>query len=67
MISKGAMGHQPRSRRISRGSGSPMFRMTKIVAAALMMQESVTARILARMTEGASRERRGDGRVVELR
>lgn len=67
MISEGTMGHQPRSRRISRGFGLSVLLMTNMVATALIMQESVTAQILARMTEGASRERSGDGLVVELR
>ncbi len=67
MISEGAMGHHPRSRRISRGSGLPLLLTIKIVATALIMQESVTARILARMTDGESRDSSGDGLVVELR
>lgn len=67
MTSEGVMGHHPRSRRIWRGSGLPLLLMRKIVATALIMQESVTARILARMTEGESRESSGDGLVVELR
>ena len=35
-----------------------------MVAKELSMQETVTNRIRVRMTEGASRERLGEGRVV---
>jgi hypothetical protein len=38
-----------------------------IASVDVRMEENVTARILARITEGASRVRFGDGRVVEER
>ena len=41
--------------------------MIKIVARVLKMVDAVTARMRARMTEGASRDRVGEGRVAEDR
>lgn len=67
MLSNGSMGHQPSRRRVSWAFALPYCTIMKIAIPAFTMHAEVTARILARMTEGASRERVGEGRVVLLR
>jgi hypothetical protein len=49
-------GHQPRSFRVSAGEASPHWTMTYMAMSALRGHERVTARILARIEEGASRD-----------
>src|SRR5205809_1506295 len=58
-------GHQPRRWRASMGVRCPHEVMTRNVEVVVMMQDRVTARMRPRITEGASRESCGDGRVVE--
>lgn len=66
-MSDGSMGHQPSRRRVSWAFALPYCTMMKMAIPAFTMHARVTARILARMTEGASRERVVEGRVVLLR
>jgi hypothetical protein len=65
MISDMPMGHQPISLRASEKEALSLAVISQKTAIILMTQDRVTALILARMTEGASRLRVGDGRVVE--
>lgn len=67
MLSNGSMGHQPSRRRVSRAFAFPYCTIMKMAIPAFTMHAEVTARILARITEGASRERVGEGRVALLR
>ncbi len=61
------MGHQPSNRKPSKGVAFPFEAMTYRVSMLQPIQDKVTARILALITDGASRDRCGDGRVVEER
>src|SRR5699024_8470458 len=58
-------GHQPRSLRASESEALLFSTMSHRTAKVLTMQDRVTALILARMTEGASRLRVADGLVAE--
>ena len=58
------MGYHPNKRRISIAEGETLAESTYIVAIEESMTETVTTRMRARITDGASRERLGEGRVV---
>lgn len=58
------IGHQPSSRRASRSVASALDTTTKRVMMEQMMLERVTARTLALIDEGASRDSWGEGLVA---
>lgn len=60
-------GHQPRSLRASASEALLFSIISHRTARVLTMQDRVTALILARMTEGASRLRVADGLVADER
>jgi hypothetical protein len=57
-------GHHPVSLRASEMEAPSLAIMSQITAKVQMIQDSVTALILARITDGASRLRVADGRVA---
>jgi hypothetical protein len=58
------MGHHPVSLKASAMVALSLATMSQSTAKVHMMQDSVTALILARITDGASRLRVADGRVA---
>jgi hypothetical protein len=67
VVSTREIGHQPSSFRVSEAEAPFDLRMMYTVMVALMRHERVTARMRARMDEGASRESCGEGRVAAER
>lgn len=63
-ISNTPTGHQPRSLNPAATEVFPSSTASQRTATELKMHEPVTARMRARMTDGASRLRLGDGLVV---
>jgi hypothetical protein len=66
-ISNRPTGHQPRSLRPAPREELSSSTMIQRTRTELTIHEPVTARMRARITDGASRLRLGDGRVVEER
>ena len=66
-MSRGEKGYQPSKWKMFEYDIFARAEMTPIVKSEHMETDAVTKRMRARMTEGASRERVGDGRVVEER
>jgi hypothetical protein len=63
-MSMGRIGHQPSICSASPGVSFAVLVSIYRVAVEAVMQANVTVRIRARMTEGASRFKVGDGRVA---
>lgn len=65
-LSKGEIGHIPIKCSIWYAETSCRYRYNAVMTVQVIV-EKVTARVLARIEEGASRVRVGDGRVAEDR